>query len=503
MTETADRLSSLFAAHFGTPPVRLDEVAADASSRSYFRLVGSGGNTVIGAFGPDAEENRAFLSFSRSLRGAGLPVPAIYVSDEDQGLWLAEDLGDTTLLDVLADGRSNTGHLFPAEALPVYERTLARLVDLQLDGAKVIDFSVAYPRSDFDETSILWDLSYFKYHFLKLARVPFNEDRLERDFRKLTAFLLAAESTFFMHRDFQARNIMIRDGEPWFIDYQGGRRGALQYDVASLLFSGSSDLPEDARATLLEGYLASLGRRASVDRGRWEAHYRGYALVRVMQAMGTYGYRGLFERKPRFVERVPAAARSAGALLEGGLPVPLPEIEGALRWIVDRWSGPDANTEATGRTQGRTLARVGSLTAGPPDLTIHLSSFSYRSGYPGDAGGHGGGFVFDCRALPNPGREAKYQRLSGLDHEVVEYLEREPKVEAFWENTRALVEAQVEDYLRRGFHDLSVAYGCTGGQHRSVYFVERTRLHLEDRFPEVDVRVEHREAASWRGSPGD
>jgi len=497
VTETAALLSGLFTAHFGAPPVQVREVAADASSRSYFRLEGSGGVTVIGAFGPDPEENRAFLSFSHALRGAGLPVPAVYAKDEGKGIWLAEDLGDTTLLDVLTGARSAARHTFPAGARPAYERTLERLLDLQLEGAKVVDFTVAYPRSAFDETSILWDLSYFKYHFLKLAQVPFNEDRLERDFRTLAAFLLETDTGYFLHRDFQARNVMVREGEPWFIDYQGGRRGALQYDVASLLFSGSSDLPSEARASLLDHYLTALERCVPVDRPRWEAHYRGYALVRVMQAMGTYGYRGLFERKPRFVERVPAAARSAGTLLEGDLPVPLPEIESALRWIVDRWAGREGGTEGAGQVGPPEGAAAGRT------MTVHLFSFSYRSGYPGDAGGHGGGFVFDCRALPNPGREAKYQRVSGLDQEVVRYLADDPKVEAFWENTRSLVDAHVEDYLRRGFHDLSVAYGCTGGQHRSVYLVERIARHLRDRFPHVEVRVKHREAASWRGSPGD
>jgi hypothetical protein len=243
--------------------------------------------------------------------------------------------------------------------------------------------------------------------------------------------------------------------------------------------------------------MGTLERCLPVDRPRWEAHYRGYALVRVMQAMGTYGYRGLFERKPRFIERVPAAARSAGELLEGGLPVPLPEIEGALRWIVDRWAGPEAGAHGAAE-----FAPVD----GPPvdrKLTVHLSSFSYRSGYPGDQGGHGGGFVFDCRALPNPGREARYQRLSGLDEDVVRYLAADPKVEAFWENTRSLVDAQVANYLQRSFNDLSIAYGCTGGQHRSVYLVERTARHLRERFPEIEVRVHHREASFWRGNPGD
>lgn len=515
MTDFENRVARLFADHFGSPPTEIDAVAADSSSRRYVRLVGPGGERAIGAFGPGAEENRAFLSFSRSLRGAGLRVPEIYADDVESGVWLAQDLGDLTLLDALTEARARTGDPFPAEMRGLFSRVLEELLRLQVEGAKVIDFTNAYPRADFDEQSILWDLNYFKYHFLRLADVPFNEGRLERDFHQLAAFALEADTNHFLHRDFQARNVMLIEHEPWFIDYQGGRRGALQYDVASLLYSGSSGLPEDARTVLLESYLDALeGTGPAIDRAEWRRHYRAYGLVRVMQAMGLYGYRGIFQRRARFVKRIPTAARSLRDLTFEGLPTPVPELEAVLSRIADRWSAetagarvePEAAAPLPPPSRPRDVGpeRTADRPTGDeerPALTVHLSSFSYRRGYPEDAVGHGGGFIFDCRSLPNPGREERYHFLTGLDPEVVQYLEREAAVDAFWEHTRALVEAHVESYRQRGFGDLSVAYGCTGGQHRSVYFVERTARHLEDRFP-VEVRIVHREASIWPREPG-
>lgn len=495
MTDFNERVAKLFAERFGAPPAEVEPLAADGSSRSYVRLLGEHGERAIGAMGPDAEENRAFLSFSRSLAAAGLNVPEIYADDEPAGVWLSQDLGSTTLLDALTESRTRTGEPFPAEMRATFERVLAELVRLQVEGARVVDFSRAYPRAEFDELSILWDLNYFKYHFLKLAQVPFNEDRLEGDFRRLTAFLLEGDTSHFVHRDFQSRNIMLLEGVPWFIDYQGGRRGALQYDVASLLYSGSSALPPEARGDLLEVYLDALEAcEGALDRREWKERYRAYALLRVMQAMGTYGFRGLFEKRARFVRNVPAAAASLRDLTRGGLPVPLPELASVFGHITSRWGASEPET-----AEAVEPAPAGAVEPTPdePGLTVHLYSFSYRGGYPEDTSGHGGGFVFDCRSLPNPGREEAYREMSGLDAAVVRYLEREAAVGTFWENARAMVDAGVKAYLQRGFSDLSVAYGCTGGQHRSVYFVERTARYLKERFPEVDVRVRHREAPLW------
>ncbi len=330
----------------------------------------------------------------------------MYAADEDAGVYLEEDLGDSTLFDALSLARQTDGSDFPAEMVPVYQRVLEVLPRFQVEGGKVVDYSVAYPRAAFDRQSILWDLNYFKYHFLKLAHVPFNESRLEKDFRRLTTFLLGADTRHFMYRDFQSRNVMLRDGEPWFIDYQGGRRGALQYDVASLLFDPKAAIPEALREQLLEHYLDSLEKYLRVDREQFRQHFRGYVFVRIMQAMGAYGYRGFFERKPRFLASVPQAVRNVERLLETGfLPIDLPELRGAFEYI------------CASRTLRKTPVQV------PPGLTVQVGSFSYKNGYPEDSGGHGGGFVFDCRALHNPGRYAEYAGLCGCDEPVVKFLE--------------------------------------------------------------------------------
>ena len=474
-----EALLRLYRERCGAAPTAVLELPGDGSTRTYRRLIGGEGSTVIGAFGPDREENRAFLSYSRALRGAGLPVPEIYAADEEACVWILEDLGDTTLFGALQEERRRRGSRLPRSLLDVYRRVLEVLPRFQIEGHRVIDYSVAYPRSAFDRQSILWDLNYFKYHFLKLAHVPFNEERLERDFERLTTFLLRADTDHFLYRDFQSRNILLRDGEPWFIDYQGGRRGALQYDVASLLYDAKADLPARNRDALLEHYLDALDGYDPVDRDAFRELYRGYVLVRVMQAMGAYGYRGFFERKPRFLQSVPYAARNLGQLLEAGLPIELPEIESTFERIAREWSsGVEAEEGATG-------------------LTVFVHSFSYRHGYPPDIDGHGGGFVFDCRALPNPGRLPEFRESTGLHAEVRAYIEAQPQLADYWASARTLIDAQIAEYLRRGFQSLSIAFGCTGGQHRSVYLAERLAHHLEKRFPEITVRLVHREEPHW------
>jgi aminoglycoside/choline kinase family phosphotransferase len=469
----------LFREHFGADPEAVLEMAGDGSSRQYHRIRGPRGLSAIGAVGPDREENRAFLSFSDSLRQAGLPVPEIYAADASAGVWLEEDLGDTTLFDALEEARTRSSEGFPPSLVPVYERVLEWLPRFQIEGHRTIDYSVAYPRAAFDRQSILWDLNYFKYHFLKLAHIPFNEARLETDFHRLASFLLKADADHFLYRDFQSRNVMLRDAEPWFIDYQGGRRGALQYDVASLLYDAKADLPAALREQLLAHYLDNLSEYVAVDRDAFVELYRGYVVVRILQAMGAYGYRGYFERKPRFLRSVPYAAANLERILELGLPIRLPELTSVFERIVERHARP-AGESAEG-----------------PGLTVLVYSFSYRRGYPEDVSGHGGGFVFDCRALPNPGRLPEYRSVTGLDPAVRSYLERQAETELFWDSARALVETQIRTYIGRKFTALTVSFGCTGGQHRSVYFAERLEEYLRLEFPEVGVRLFHREEPYW------
>ena len=477
--EIEQRLSELFEDCFGSSPVDIRPLAGDGSARRYLRLYGADGGSALGAFSEDSEENRAFLSFSRTFRTLELPVPEIYGADEVEGVWLEEDLGDATLFDVLSVARQECPDRFPEQVIPLFREVMRTLPRFQVMGGEAIDFDVSYPRAAFDRQSILWDLNYFKYHFLKLAHVPFNEQRLERDFGRLVRFLLKADADHFLYRDFQTRNVMIRDGQPWFIDYQGGRRGALQYDVASLLYDAKADLPQELRGELLVDYLEALETLVSIDRDRFMKHYPGFVLIRILQAMGAFGYRGFFERKPRFLQSVPYAARNIEILLEDGIALRAPELETVLRRIVDRWALPRAEPAET------------------PGLSVQLGSFRFAGGYPEDASGHGGGFVFDCRGLPNPGREAGLRALTGLDAEVIRYLQGQPECETFFERARDLVDAHVRDFQRRGFSFLTVNFGCTGGQHRSVYFAERLARYLREENSDLTVHVTHRERPDW------
>ena len=474
-----DLVRQLFAEIFGEAPGEVVPVAGDGSSRRYVRLRDAKGRSAIGAYGPDREENRAFLSFSRTFRSLELPVPEVYAADEPAGVWLLEDLGDETLFDMLLAARREDPTDIPQAVNHTYRRVLETLPRFQVAGGHAIDFEVAYPRAAFDRQSILWDLNYFKYHFLKLAHVPFSEARLEEDFDRLAAHLAEADTGFFLYRDFQSRNIMVRNGEPWFIDYQGGRRGALQYDVASLLYDAKADLPPALRRELLETYLDALAVHADVSRERFLEYYPGYLLVRVLQALGAYGYRGFFERKPRFLQSVPLAAHNIREVLAEGLPVRLPEIAIVLERIAERW-----DPELTPRPEVHAL-------------TVQTGSFRFGGGYPEDPSGHGGGYVLDCRGIPNPGREAAFRSLTGLDGKVVAFLAARPEVEAFWSRVRDLADAHVREYAARGFHSLSIQFGCTGGQHRSVYFAERLARHIEREHEGVQVQVTHRERADW------
>ena len=332
--DAQDRLAHLYRRTFGRAPARVAALGADGSSRKYFRLA-DGVTTVIGAANSDRRENVAFLSLSRHFRRHGLPVPEIYAEDLEQGVYLQQDLGDETLYDRVAAARAEEG-AFSDRMVAVYRQVLDDLPRFQVTAAADLDFSVCYPRSRFDAQSIRWDLNYFKYHFLKLVPVDFDEQDLENDFERLTAFLLEADTRYFLYRDFQSRNIMWHEGRPHYIDYQGGRQGALQYDVASLLQDARADIPWEIRDELLEHYIAAAGEHASLRREAFLAHYYGYALVRMMQALGAYGYRGLYEGKSHFLTSISHGVRNLeGLIARGGLPVDLPELDRAWSRIVD------------------------------------------------------------------------------------------------------------------------------------------------------------------------
>lgn len=480
MSDT-DRLVQLFAGWAGEPCAEVLALSSEsASSRRYFRLRGAT-RCCVGTVATDLRENEAFFSFGSHLHSKGLPVPEIYAVDADRRHYLQEDLGDRSLYTILLEKR-RAGRGFDADMHALYSRALADLDAIQ-KGGRDADFAVGFPRPAFDRRAILWDLNYFKYHFLKLADIPFDEDRLQDDFERFTDSLLEADCNYFMYRDFNPRNIMVTEqaGEPQlrYIDFQGGRRGAAQYDVASLLYSAKSDLPEAVRTDLLKGYAALHGDPRFMER------FWHYVLVRILQTLGAYGFRGLYQRKPYFVQSIPLGLGNLRRLAEDHCEVLEPYAE--LTAVVEAMSVlAPARWGATG--SGPADETVGSAT-----LTVTVQSFSYKRGLPEDPTGNGGGHIFDCRALPNPGRYEQYRAYTGKDRPVIEFLEREPAVDTFLDHARAIVGQSVDKYLERRFTHLSVAFGCTGGQHRSVYCAERMAQWLRAQYPQVTVDVVHRE----------
>jgi aminoglycoside/choline kinase family phosphotransferase len=490
-----DILRRQFEQHFGSAAQQVEPVhgGLGGSGRTILRL-SNGQCSAIGVSNDVRAENVAFLEFSRHFRRHGLPVPEIYAEDLDAGAYLEEDFGETTLFDFLREHRA--GAEVKPDVVQLYRRAVEVLPRFQVEAGRDLNYKLCYPRASFDRQSIAWDLNYFKYYFLRLAKVPFHEEALEKDFSRLTKFLLGADREYFLYRDFQSRNIMVREGQVYFLDYQGGRRGALQYDIASLLFDAKGDLPPELRAQLLEHYLDALAGTIKLDRAAFLHHYYAYVYVRIMQALGAYGFRGYYERKPHFLESVPYALRNVRWLLQNvELPVALPALMAALAAMTECADEPVKVTNLAQGTQQDALLRP-QAHGQAPELTVVVSSFSFHRGPVVDESGHGGGFVFDARGLPNPGREERFKRLSGKDAAVVEYLNQQPGVQQFLESAMSLVDASVGEYRRRGFGNLMVSFGCTGGQHRSVFLAEQAARRLGGR-DGVRVVLRHREEENW------
>ena len=439
------------------------------SYRRYYRILGRE-KSAIGTFNADRKENIAFLEMSKHFRGKGLPVPEIYAEELDDNVYLQEDLGDTSLYAFLQGMR--TGKDFPGELRSFYKKTLDTLIRFQVRGGEGFDYSKCYPRSAFDRQSMLWDLHYFKYYFLKLARVPFDEQSLEDDFHKLIDFLLEVDHDYFMYRDFQSRNVMVVDDDPVFIDYQGGRKGALQYDVASLLYDAKANIPDDVRLELLSHYMDKLAEHIEYDRKEFVSHYYGYVLIRMMQAMGAFGFRGFYEKKEHFLQSIPYAIENLKYLLDNvTFKVELPALFMALRNV----------------TESEELINIGRTAA---QLTVSVNSFSYKRGIPVDISGNGGGHVFDCRCLHNPGKYPQYKDKTGKDQEVIEFFKKEPDIDGFLDAVYKIVSQSVETYMSRGFKNLMVSFGCTGGRHRSVFCAEELAAYLRSKY-DVNIVLKH------------
>ena len=509
-----EQLKALFHKWAGEPCTQCLALGANGSSRRYFRMVGDT-RRCIGAIASDVRENEAFFAYSRHLHARGIRVPELYAVHDDRRRYLQQDLGDLSLYGLLYEKKQKGGG-FDAEMLALYRQALADLHDIQVAG-RDMDFSVAYPRPAFDSRSILWDLNYFKYNYLKLQHIPFDEDRLEDDFQHFVGRLLSADTNYFLYRDFNPRNIMVVDNSKlkienslthnnnsqfsillpasqalstaekksnpaknsqlFYIDYQGGRRGAAQYDVASLLFSAKSDLPQALRNELLQHYVSLHGDAHFMD------HFWHYVLLRILQTLGAYGYRGLFERKPYFIESIPLAHNNLRRLVEDhpDLLADLPELQS----IVHRLGAMTPNSNPQPPTSNPQTD--------DSQLTVSVMSFSFKQGLPDDPSGNGGGHIFDCRALPNPGRYPEYKAYTGKDAPVIEFLRDKQPVAIFLDHALAIVSQSVDKYLERHFSHLSVSFGCTGGQHRSVYCAEQLAAALRSRYPDVNVLLHHRE----------
>src|SRR5580693_326961 len=468
-----DVLQKLFEKHFQVRAARIQPLQGQlgGSGRNIIRL-STERQSAIGILYNVREENAAFLEFSRHFRRHGLPVPEIYAEDLNQGAYLEEDLGDTTLFEFLSKHR--TGENIAPDVVQAYRKVVAVLPRFQVEAGRDLNYKVCYPRASFDRQSISWDLNYFKYYFLRLAGIPFNEQALEDDFDSLTNFLLSADCDYFLYRDFQSRNIMLKSGQPFFLDYQGGRKGALQYDIASLLYDAKADLPPDLRQQLLDLYIDKLGGFVDVKREAFLHHYYAYVYVRILQALGAYGFRGFYERKAHFLQSVPYALKNLRWLLHNvKLPIALPTLMEAFNSML-----------ASEKLQG--------LASSAENLTVRIFSFSFHRSMPKDESGNGGGFVFDGRGLPNPGREERFKALTGRDAPVIDYLNQQESVHQFMASVLSLVDASVSNYQQRGFKNLMVSIGCTGGQHRSVYLAEQVAKRLRGRTG-VEVVLQHRE----------
>ena len=497
-------LESLFKHYTEAAPVSCEALTGSASHRRYFRLTGPDGRTLIGVEGTDADENRAFLTIDRHFASKGINVPKVVA--EDGLCYLQEDLGSAVLYDALTSGRS-TGKYSPDE-VALLRKTMAALPKIQVEGAQGLDWSVCYPQPSFDGRMVDFDLNYFKYDFLKLSGLEFNEVKLQDDFDRLREDLLAEPSDTFLYRDFNARNVMLVDGEPYFIDFQGGRRGPVYYDVASFLWQARARYPESLREELLQVYLDALKAYIPVDEAHFRDRLRLFILFRMLQVLGCYGYRGLWEGNKAFIDSIPPAMEIVKSLLPFEdypyLSQVLTELcRGALSPEGVFFPKPSAIKDcsvpptASGGPLPLMWPRVATglekntPSCGSP-LTVTVYSFSYKKGIPEDTSGNGGGYVFDCRSVHNPGKYERFKQLTGLDKPVIDFLEEDGEILKFLDNVYSLVDAHVERFLQRGFTHLQVSFGCTGGQHRSAYSAQHLAEHLAAKYP-VKVHLIHRE----------
>jgi len=473
MQHLVESISSLYKQWKGTGPVSVDVLPQSGSERRYFRLHGKEGS-VIGTYGANIPENETFIYFSRQFKEKALAVPEILAFSDDKMFYLQEDFGNVSLLNHLEEKG------FTDDVYQLFKKSLDALAQLQINGDEGLDYKTyCLTNTEFGKQAIMADLLYYKYYFLDALRKPYDKQKLIEDFEALSNYLTHTEYKYFMFRDFQSRNIMVKeDNSVHFMDYQGGMKGAPQYDVASMLWQARANLPDGWKNNLLEDYMNSFEiiTGQNIDKGIFRSQYNGYVLIRLLQVLGTYGFRGLFERKAQFLTSIPLALRNLRDFFQNqSLGISVPEFRKVLDMCVaDEVIQQFTPTQATAETP----------------LVIKISSFSYRKQMPTDDSGNGGGFVFDCRGILNPGRIDSMKTQTGRDKEVKDFLEQQTKMPEFLNSVFDIVDITVEEYIKRGFESLLVSFGCTGGQHRSVYAADAMARHLKNKF-KVKVELDH------------
>ena len=482
MEEIISNIKSLFEKEVGIPASAIEKIPQSGSDRIYFRIF-TADASYVATFGKNIKENETFIYFTRHFRSCGSPVPEILAVSGDKTIYIQQDLGDISLLNKLDElGFSN-------EVFALFQSALRQLAHLQIKGDVGLDYNRCITSHEFGRQAIMSDLLYFKYYFLDTLQIPYDKEKLLAEFDELSSFLTDTDYKYFMFRDFQSRNIMIRDGHVYYIDYQGGMKGALQYDVASMLWQARAELPEEWKTSLLQYYIDCVEEKLKIkiDRSRFVSQYNGYVLIRLLQVLGAYGFRGLFERKAHFLTSIPLALNNLKSFLANkSAGITLPEFDRLLNLItaenvVNRFKPIQADEKTP--------------------LIVSINSFSYKKGIPQDISGNGGGFVFDCRGLLNPGRYDEYKKLTGRDKSVQDFLEQRTKMAEFLNSIFTIVDISVEDYIKRGFSNLQVSFGCTGGQHRSVFAADSLARHLKNKF-KVKIELNHveQDAKKWVNS---
>jgi aminoglycoside/choline kinase family phosphotransferase len=476
MQTLLESIGQLFASYSDDPILRIDKIPQSGSNRAYYRLFTASKSYIV-THGNNIAENLTFVRFSRHFFSSHCPVPEIYAVNESLTLYIQEDFGDQSLLSVL----EQQGYV-PA-VYQLFQQSLQALAQLQIMGDRDLDYSWCLTSQEFGKQAIISDLLYFKYYFLDTLQIPYDKEKLLGDFDSLSTYLSQVDHKYFMFRDFQSRNIMIDHDQVHFIDFQGGMKGALQYDVASMLWQAKAELPDDWKKTLLDYYMQCVEQLLGtpINRLRFESQYYGYVLIRLLQVLGAYGFRGLFERKAHFLISIPLALRNLKwFLVNKQVGIVLPEFERLLRLIVE--------DEIIGRFEPLQADET-------TPLVVRIFSFSYKQGIPSDNSGNSGGFVLDCRGILNPGRLDRFKTKTGRDKEVKDYLEQETQMPEFLRSVYDMVDITVTDFIKRGFTSLMVSFGCTGGQHRSVYAADALARHLRNKF-KVKVELQHKEQES-------